>query len=80
MYTLRLFKDKGKTNRMQIFLGGVYTVKGVSEEDEKIGIKCRVFAESSSVPDDGIAVHNDDHAFIMMPSGETFETINKPKN
>ncbi len=79
MYTLRLFKDVGAVDRTQIFLGDVYTVKGATKEDAELGIKLRVHGGSDFEPEDGIAVYNSDHAFIMIPTGGTFETLNKPK-
>lgn len=81
MYTLRIFKDKSRVGaRTQISLGEEYAIEGVGEEDKESGIKLRVFStDSNIVPDEGIAVHYDDYAFIMTDSGKTFETLNRPK-
>ena len=78
MYTLRTFKDLSKVNRNQIYLGEVYSVKSAEEEDQKLGIKLRVFGISSITPEDGLAIHVDEYAFIMTSSGQTFETLNRP--
>lgn len=79
MYTLRLFKENSKIERTQIYLGDSYSVMGVEKEDEELGIKLRVFGNWDSVTKDGIAIHNDDYAFIMTALGGTFETLNRPK-
>lgn len=79
MYTLRIFKNVGEIDRNQILLGDFYNVKGVTKEDAKLGIKLRVYGGSDFEPEDGIAIYNNDHAFIMMPSGGTFETLNRPE-
>ncbi|MBO0323461.1 hypothetical protein J0X14_14225 [Muricauda sp. CAU 1633] len=78
MYTLRTFKDKGKIDRLQIYLGDCYSVLQPSKEDEKIGIKLRVVGNYDSTTKDGLAVHKDEHAYIMTSRGETFETLNRP--
>ena len=78
MYTFRAFKDEEKINRMQVFLGKVYTVKDSTDEDKKLGIKLRITGSDNNIPDDGLAVYKDDHAFIMMSDGNTFECLNRP--
>ena len=78
MYTLRTFKNTSIMERTQLSLGDNYSIKYVSEEDEKLNIKLRVFG--SNIEDEGIAIYNDDYAFIMTDSGKTFETLNNPKN
>lgn len=79
MYTLRLFKSKKEINRTQIYLGDSYIVKEAYEEDKKIGIKLRIHGNWDSTTKDGIAIHNDDYAFVMTSLGGTFETLNRPK-
>ena len=79
MYTLRTFKDVSKINRFQINLGNSYEVKGVDQSDEELGIKLRVFGDGVAIPEDGICIYSDDHAFIMTETGKTFETLNRPK-
>lgn len=78
MYTLRLFKDKGEIDRTQIYLGDSYTVKGPSEEDKKHGIKLRVLGNWDSKTREGLAIYEDDYAFVMTQLGGTFETLNRP--
>jgi hypothetical protein len=79
MYTLRLFKEVSAVDRTQVFLGDVYTVIEATKKDAEIGVKLRVHGGSDFEPEDGIAVYYDDHAFIILPTGGTFETLNKPK-
>ena len=79
MYTLRLFKDVEATDRTQIYLGDSYVVKGVEEDDRKLGIKLRVYGNWDSLTKDGIAIYEDGYAFIMTQLGGTFETLNRPK-
>ena len=78
MYTLRLFKDKKEIERTQIYLGDSYIVKGASKEDKKLGIKLRVYGNWDSYTKEGLAIHEDDYAFIMTQLGGTFETLNRP--
>ena len=78
MYTLRLFKDKEKIERTQIYLGDSYSVKGACEEDAKLGIKLRVHGNWDSHTKEGLAIYEDDYAFIMTQLGGTFETLNRP--
>ena len=81
MYTLRIFNKANEINRSQIYLGQEYSVRGVSKEDKKIGIKLRVFSSCSDVvPNDGIAIYLDNNAFIMTENGRTFETLNRPSD
>lgn len=79
MYTLRLFKDKGEINRMQIYLGDAYSIKSPSKKDEDQGIKLRVEGNWDSRTREGLAVYEDECAFIMTALGGTFETLNRPK-
>lgn len=78
MYTLRLFKDKGEIDRTQIYLGDSYTVRDSSERDKAHGIKLRVFGNMGPRTEDGIAIYEDDYAFVMNQIGGTFETLNRP--
>lgn len=75
MYTLRFFEQLGEVDRTQIYLGESYSVKKPSEDDEKLGIVCRVLHGKDS---DGFAIYKSQYAFIMSPNGQTFETLNKP--
>ncbi len=77
MYTLRIFKNLEAIDRTQIYLGNIYTVTEANKKDTMSGIKLRV--NGSSDVADNIAVHDNEHAFIMTSSGETFETLNRPK-
>lgn len=78
MYTLRLFNNVDEINREQIYLGKSYIVKGVGKQDAKNGVKLRIYGDQDCSYTDGICVYHKDHAFIMSPNGETFETINRP--
>lgn len=79
MYTLRIFKDKGKIDRTQIYLGDSYAVKEPEDGDIEIGIILRVYGNWDTHTKEGIAIYNDDYAFIMTQLGGTFETLNRPK-
>lgn len=79
MYTIRLFKNPNEVNRLQIYLGDSYQVVAAGEEEKKSNILYRVKSEAAIVPKEGLAIYADDHAFIMMPNGETFETITRPE-
>jgi hypothetical protein len=39
----------------------------------------RIFGDGEAVPNEGIAIYATDYAYIMTLSGETFETLNKPR-
>lgn len=75
MYTLRFFEEIGEIGRTQIYLGESYSVIKPSDEDEKLGITCRVL---SGKFDDGFAIYKNQYAFIMSENGQTFETLNRP--
>ena len=75
MYTLRTFKNAKDIDRLQVSLGGSYQIKS----DPEKGIKFRVFSNHKDAPKDGFAIFENQYAFIMSSSGETFETLNKPK-
>ncbi len=79
MYTLRTFKNVNETDRTQIYLGDNYTVNGACEEDKKVGVKLWVHSNQSQHTQEGIAIYEDVHAFIMNAIGGTFETLNRPK-
>ena len=78
MYTLRTFKDVKEIDRTQIYLGDAYTVKDADEEDKRIGIKLRVYGHWDSHTKEGLAIHEDEYAFVMTQLGGTFETLNRP--
>lgn len=78
MYTLRVFKQVDVIDRTQIYLGDSYSVKEPSESDKSHGIKLRVYGNWDSHTREGLAVYEDDHAFIMTALGGTFETLNRP--
>lgn len=80
MYTLRLFKKVDEIDRTQIYLGDSYIVRDAEKEDKKIGIKLRVYGNWDSRTKEGLAIYEDDHAFIMTQLGGTFETLNRPEN
>lgn len=75
MYTLRLFKQNDEVKN--IYLGDSYAVKVACKEDEKLGIKVRVYGNWDSHTKEGLAVHGDENAFIMTQLGGTFETLNR---
>lgn len=79
MYTLRIFKDNKEAEVTNIYLGDSYVTKPACEDDLKIGIRKRVHGNWDSTTKEGIAVFNDDYAFIMTQLGGTFETLNRPK-
>lgn len=79
MYTLRTFINEDEINRSHIYLGDTYRVKGASKEDEKEGIKLRVFGNWDSLTKAGLAIYYHEHAFVMTQLGGTFETLNRPK-
>ena len=78
MYTLRLFKKVDEIDRTQIYLGDSYTVKSPGKEDEPQGLILRVYSNYSLETKEGLAIWEDDHAFIMTALGGTFETLNRP--
>ena len=79
MYTLRTFKKESEIDRLQIYLGDSYHVKEASKEDKKLDIKLRIYGNWDTHTKEGIAIYNDDYAFIMTALGGTFETLNRPK-
>jgi hypothetical protein len=78
MYTLRIFKND-ENERKQIYLGDSYAVRNACEKDKEIGIKFRVYGNWDSHTKEGLAVHNEDNAFIMTQLGGTFEVLNRAK-
>lgn len=79
MYTLRTFKKVDEINRVQTYLGDSYVVKGPDKTDKEQGIKLRVYGNWDSMTKEGLAIYEDDHAFVMTQLGGTFETLNRPK-
>ncbi|TXK78700.1 hypothetical protein [Mesonia sp. K4-1] len=77
MYTLRIFKKVNEIDRLQIYLGDTYQVKGPEKGDEEKGIKLRVYGNWDSTTKEGIAIYKEDNAFIMTSLGGTFETLNR---
>jgi len=79
MYTLRTFQEKDSVERSHIYLGDTYVVKLPSEDDKKEGIKLRVLGNWDSHTREGVAIYEEDYAFIMTQLGGTFEVLNRPK-
>lgn len=80
MYTLRTFKNKSEVDRLQIYLGDSYQVKGSSEKDQEKGIIMRIYGTHDPSTKEGLAIYKDYYAFIMNHQGTTFETLNRPSN
>jgi hypothetical protein len=73
------FKEVDSVERSHIYLGDTYVVRKPFEEDKKEGVKLRVFGNWDSHTREGIAIYEEDHAFIMTQLGGTFEVLNRPK-
>lgn len=74
MYTLRIIEANGNALKKHVYLGESYE----THADPEKGVVCRVTGRSNVVPEHGIAINEDDYAFIMSANGSTFETLNRP--